>query len=52
VDFDHVAQVVDELSEIMKSMVNRLVSDGFTDREARAIIAGSLAANINGGGAT
>ena len=42
IDFVALAEGLEELREAMSAMVSGLVQDGFTDREARAIIAGVL----------
>lgn len=47
VDPAALAQVVDDLREVMRASVAGLVSDGFTDREAHAIIAGLLGNQVN-----
>lgn len=39
---DELANSVDDVREMMRAIVAGLVADGFTDREARAIVAGVL----------
>lgn len=41
-DYQGLATAVDQMLEIVRSLVAALVVDGFTDREARAIVAGAL----------
>jgi hypothetical protein len=40
IDFEALAQGVDEMREVMRSMVAGLVADGFDDAQARDIVAG------------
>lgn len=40
IDFDLLAQGVEDLRESLRAMVAGLVADGFTDREAREILVG------------
>lgn len=44
IDYSVLAQAVDEIREVCNVAVAGLMADGFTDREARAIIAGFFAA--------
>lgn len=46
VDFLALAKANDELREVLAASVAGLVADGFTDREARAIIAGMWSSNV------
>lgn len=47
-DFLRLADGVDHMREVLRVMVAGLVSDGFTDREARAIIASVFKAKLDG----
>lgn len=38
VDYEELAIAMDNLREVLRGMVAGLVNDGFTDREARAIV--------------
>jgi hypothetical protein len=46
VDFHEVAQGVDEFREVVRALVAGLIADGFTEREARALVAGFWASRI------
>lgn len=39
IDYETLANAMDEMREVLRSMVAGLVADGFTDREAHAIVA-------------
>lgn len=41
-DFEMLAVAVDGIREMTRAMVAGLVEDGFTDEQARAIVAGTL----------
>lgn len=43
IDFNEIAEVVDQLRETCRAVVAGLMDDGFTEREARAICAGVFA---------
>jgi len=49
IDYSMLAESVDALREILSVMVAGLMNDGFTEREARAIIAGALAVHEKNG---
>lgn len=49
VDYSQLAQSVEEFREIINALVAGLVTDGFTDREARALVAGFWATRIQSG---
>jgi hypothetical protein len=42
--YEQMAESIDEIRESFRAIVAGLVTDGFTDREARVIIAGIYAA--------
>lgn len=46
VDYVEVADGIDDLRETMRAAVAGLVSDGFTKREAHALLAGIFATRI------
>jgi hypothetical protein len=39
VDYEELAKGIEQLRETLNAMVMALVADGFTDREARAMVA-------------
>lgn len=41
-DFAALADSIDELKEILRSMINSLITDGFTEAQARIIVTGIL----------
>jgi uncharacterized membrane protein YebE (DUF533 family) len=43
IDYTVLADTMDELRDALKAMVAGFTADGFTDREARAIVAGTFA---------
>lgn len=45
-DYEELAQNMDEMREVVRAMVVGLMSDGFLEVEARAIVAGIFASNI------
>lgn len=47
-DYDTLAEAVDQMREAMRAAVAGLVADGFTKREAHALVAGVFAGNIKG----
>lgn len=47
-DYEGLAESVEQLREVVAAMVAGLVADGFTDREARQIIAASVAVGDDG----
>lgn len=48
-DFRKLAVDVDQFRECMRALVAGLVTDGFTEREARALVAGVFAGNVDRG---
>jgi uncharacterized membrane protein YebE (DUF533 family) len=42
-DYLAAAQAIDDMREMVRALVAALKEDGFTDREARAIVAGFFA---------
>lgn len=40
INFNELAQSVEELREVIRAMVAGLTTDGFTDEQARGIVAG------------
>ena len=51
-DYNALAQGIDELRETMRAAVAGLMADGFTKREAHALITGVFARNIEQDGDT
>lgn len=47
-DYGELANGVDQMRETMAALVAGLIHDGFTDREARMIVAGVVAAQMKG----
>lgn len=50
INFEELAQAVEGMREVMQVFVAGLVADGFTDKEARSIIAGLFAARAEAEG--
>ena len=48
-DYNELAGAVEDFREIINALVAGLISDGFTDREARALVAGFWASRIKAG---
>lgn len=48
IDYTELAKTVDAFREAVNALVAGLVSDGFTDREARGLVAGFWASRIEG----
>jgi hypothetical protein len=46
VDYETLAQGIDQMKEVVTALVESLRTDGFTDREARVIVAGLFAGTI------
>jgi len=42
VDYEELAQGIEQLREVLAAMVAALMEDGFTEREARAISAATM----------
>lgn len=49
IDYEQLAQGIEEAREAIRALVAGLREDGFTDREARAIAAGIFANKIGEG---
>jgi hypothetical protein len=45
-DYNELANAVEEFREVINALVAGLITDGFTDREARALVAGFWASRI------
>lgn len=43
INYEELAQGIEQMREMIRAMVAGLVADGFTDEQARAIIAGMFA---------
>lgn len=46
IDYEQLASATEAYREVINALVQGLVSDGFTDREARIITAGMFASKI------
>lgn len=49
-DYEAVAEAIDQMRELVGALVASLVHDGFTDREARVIVAELFATRLESAG--